>query len=160
MLGAAAVMRCGNRIEKLPHFYFSWIVSFQNRGQMRDIPSGKKRIRSKLTPAPLSNLHGGGFYSKYHTVRFKARRTPDRWIDGETRGRAGGRTDIQDRQTYKKEVETDLPTDDRTYKETDSQTYKQKDRKKQEALTHKQHHNKFPVDNIKFVNLYFDTTFI
>jgi hypothetical protein len=27
----AAVPRCGKQIEILPHYYFSWIVSFQNR---------------------------------------------------------------------------------------------------------------------------------
>jgi len=43
MLGAAAVMRCGNRMEKLPHCYLSWIVSFKKRGQILDIHSGKKK---------------------------------------------------------------------------------------------------------------------
>jgi hypothetical protein len=28
---AAAVLRCGKQIEKLPHYYFSWIVSFQKQ---------------------------------------------------------------------------------------------------------------------------------
>jgi len=27
----AAVLRCGKQIEILPHYYFSWIVSFQKQ---------------------------------------------------------------------------------------------------------------------------------
>jgi hypothetical protein len=41
----AAVLRCGKQMEKLPHYYFSWIVSSRNRDKclMRDASSGKWR---------------------------------------------------------------------------------------------------------------------
>jgi hypothetical protein len=48
----AAVMRCGKQMEKLP-YYFSWVLSFQNRRPMRDAASGDKTI-------PPSGFPGGG----------------------------------------------------------------------------------------------------
>jgi hypothetical protein len=33
-------------VEKLPHYYFSWIASVQKQRQMRDASSGDKTIRS------------------------------------------------------------------------------------------------------------------
>jgi len=42
----AVVLRCGKQMEKLPHYHFSWIVSFQKqRYHMRDASSGDKIIR-------------------------------------------------------------------------------------------------------------------
>jgi len=38
----AAVLQCGKQMEKLPHYYFSWIVSFQKQRYMRDASSGDK----------------------------------------------------------------------------------------------------------------------
>jgi hypothetical protein len=32
-VSTAAVLRCGKRMEKLPHYYFSWTVSFQKFGR-------------------------------------------------------------------------------------------------------------------------------
>jgi len=55
---------------------------------------------------------------------------------------------------------TDKLTDSRTeVKETGRKIYKQTDRQEQEALTNNLHHNNFPLDSIKCVKFYFDTTF-
>jgi hypothetical protein len=33
VVSAAAVLRCGKQMEKLPHYNFSWTVSLQNFGR-------------------------------------------------------------------------------------------------------------------------------
>ena len=42
----AAVLRCGKQMEKLPNYYFSWIVAFQKPRYiyMQDASSGDKTI--------------------------------------------------------------------------------------------------------------------
>jgi hypothetical protein len=39
---AAAVLRCGKQMEKLAHYYFSWIVSSRNRDKYEMLPLGLK----------------------------------------------------------------------------------------------------------------------
>ena len=49
----AAVLLCGKQMEKLPHYYFSWIVSFQKRDKCKMLPLETKHSRGKL----LSHLN-------------------------------------------------------------------------------------------------------
>jgi hypothetical protein len=41
----AAILQCGKQMEKLPHYYFSWIVSFQ-----------KQRYVCEVLPLETNNL--------------------------------------------------------------------------------------------------------
>jgi len=60
-------------MERLPHYYFSWIVSLQKQRYMRDASSGDKTIRGKLLHH--SDLWGGDcFKRKYLAAGVKARR--------------------------------------------------------------------------------------
>jgi len=38
---AAVVLRCGKQMEKLPHYHFSWIFSFQKRDITQGVTGGK-----------------------------------------------------------------------------------------------------------------------
>jgi len=43
----AAVLRCGKQMEKLPHYYFSWIVAFQKQSyicKMLPLQEDEKQI--------------------------------------------------------------------------------------------------------------------
>jgi hypothetical protein len=70
-------------LEKLPHYYFSWIVSFQKQIYiyicMRDASSGDKMVRRKPTPPFGSRGGGGGVFlgeissSKHYSKKEKAR---------------------------------------------------------------------------------------
>jgi hypothetical protein len=44
---AVAVLRCGKQMEKLPHYYFSCIVSLGKHRQIPDSSSGDKRVDQK-----------------------------------------------------------------------------------------------------------------
>jgi hypothetical protein len=46
----AAVLRCGKQIEKLPHYYISWIVSSSNRDKCEMLPLETKQSGGKLLP--------------------------------------------------------------------------------------------------------------
>ena len=52
----AVVLRCGKQKEKLPHYYFSWIVSFRNGDTCRMLPMETK------TTLPLGSPGGGGLF--------------------------------------------------------------------------------------------------
>jgi len=53
----AAVLRCGKEMEKLPHYYFSWIVSFQKQRYIfKMLPLETKQSGCKLLPS--SDLWG------------------------------------------------------------------------------------------------------
>jgi hypothetical protein len=69
----AAVMRCGKQMKKLPHYYFSWIVSSRNRDKCKMLPQETKQSRSKLLPH--SDLQGGVFLEETPRSRVTARNT-------------------------------------------------------------------------------------
>jgi len=65
VVSTAAVLRCGKQMEILPHYYFSWIVSFQKQRYTCEMfPLETKQSRGKLLPH--SDLRGGEcFEGKY-----------------------------------------------------------------------------------------------
>jgi len=122
LFGAAAVIRCGNRVEKLPHCYFSWIVSFQNRGQ---------KCPMQITP-PFESP-GWGFLDEISHGRLYGKKNT-RQVDRRTDQRTGRRTDRHTRRTRKDgqiDIQTDglsimnIRTDIQTKRRTDRHTNRQ-----------------------------------
>jgi len=64
----AAVLRCGKQMEILPHYYFSWIISFQKqRYTCQMLPLETKQSGGKLLPH--SDLQGGVFLGEISSSR-------------------------------------------------------------------------------------------
>jgi hypothetical protein len=59
VVGTVDVLRCGKQMEKLPHYYFSWIVSSRNRDKCEMLPLETKHSGGKLLPH--SDLRCGVF---------------------------------------------------------------------------------------------------
>jgi hypothetical protein len=59
-------------MEKLPHYYFSWLVSSKNRDKCEIPPLETKQSRGKVLPLLDLQKVGerGCFYRKYHTEQF------------------------------------------------------------------------------------------
>jgi len=74
----AAVLRCGKKMEKLPHYYFSWIVSFQKQSYVcKMLLLETKQSGGKLLPH--LDLPGGEcFYRKYPAAGATTRTTKKR----------------------------------------------------------------------------------
>jgi len=126
---------------------------------MRNIPSGEKKVHSKLQPpfrisgvgvtrrkitrwdlrqdehqtSGWTDRQGGGQHDGQTELQHRQRQTKDAHIDIQT----GGQTDVQ------ADGQTDLRKDERTYRQTKRQTYKQTDRQEQNTLTHNLHHKAF-----------------
>jgi hypothetical protein len=60
-------------MEKLPHYYFSWIVSSRNRDICEMLPLETKHSGGKLLP--LSDLRGGGVFLGETPHRYKDKNT-------------------------------------------------------------------------------------
>jgi hypothetical protein len=85
-------------MEKLPHYYFSWIVSSRNRDNCEMLPLDTKQSGDKLLP--LSDLRGGSV-SRGDTTPSKLQRgLQTEAEDGE------GTSQLQDRNLKLKDLES------------------------------------------------------
>ena len=66
---AAVVLRCGKQMEKLPHYHFSWVVSFQKQRYhiCEMLPLETKLSGGKLLPQ--SDLRGRGNVSRGNVMQ-------------------------------------------------------------------------------------------
>jgi hypothetical protein len=119
VLGVVAVLRCGNQMEKLPHCYFSWIVSFQNRKKCETYPLGKKESKVNCTPIRISGVGLEMFLEEISHGRIYSKKN-GRQVDGRTDRQAGGKADGQT--DHKTDEQTDGQTDRRADRHTDKQT--------------------------------------
>ena len=73
----ASVLQCGKRVEKLPHYYLSWIVVFPETETNARCFLWKRNNREvNYSPIRIPGGWGGGYFKrKYHAERAKARRT-------------------------------------------------------------------------------------